>query len=147
MSLAEQIERRPAADFPRGVALLRDPLLNKGTAFTERERDCLGLRGLLPASFLSMQQQAQRILENLRLLPNDLEKYVALNALHDRNEALFFRVVCDNIDEIQPIIYTPTVGLACQRFGHIFQRPRGIFITPNDKGRVADLLANWWGLW
>ena len=143
MSLAEQIERRPAADFPRGVALLRDPLLNKGTAFTERERDCLGLRGLLPASFLSMQEQAQRILENLRLLPNDLEKYVALNALHDRNEALFFRVVCDNIDEIQPIIYTPTVGLACQRFGHIFQRPRGIFITPNDKGRVADLLANW----
>jgi malate dehydrogenase (oxaloacetate-decarboxylating)(NADP+) len=143
MSVLEQLQTRPAADFPRGMALLRDPLLNKGTAFSERERDCLGLRGLLPANLLSMQQQAERILENLRLLPNDLEKYVALNALHDRNETLFFRVVCDNIDEIQPLIYTPTVGLACQRFGHIFQRPRGIFITANDKGRIAELLANW----
>ena len=111
MSALEQIGRRPAADFPRGVALLRDPLLNKGTAFTERERDCLGLRGLLPANLLSMEQQAGRILENLRLLPNDLEKYVALNALHDRNETLFFRVVCDHIDENQPLIYTPTVGV------------------------------------
>jgi malate dehydrogenase (oxaloacetate-decarboxylating)(NADP+) len=90
-----------------------------------------------------MEQQAERVLENLRRLPNDLEKYVALNALHDRNETLFFRVVCDNIDEIQPLIYTPTVGLACQRFGHIFQRPRGIFITANDKGRIAELLGNW----
>ena len=143
MSLAEQIERRPAADFPRGVSLLRDPLLNKGTAFTDRERDSLGLRGLLPANLLSMEQQAKRVLENLRLLPNDLEKYVALNALHDRNETLFFRVVCDNIDEIQPLIYTPTVGLACQRFGHIFQRPRGLFIGANDRGRISALLANW----
>ena len=74
---------------------------------------------------------------NLRDLPDDLEKYVALNALHDRNEALFFRVVCDNIDEIQPLIYTPTVGLACQRFGQIFQRPRGMFISANDRGRIA----------
>jgi malate dehydrogenase (oxaloacetate-decarboxylating)(NADP+) len=143
MNVAEQIQTRPADDFPRGVALLRDPLLNKGTAFTEQERDCLGLRGLLPANLLSLQQQAQRVLENLRLLPNDLEKYVALNALHDRNETLFFRVVCDNIDEVQPLIYTPTVGLACQRFGHIFQRPRGIFITANDKGRIAELFENW----
>ena len=143
MSVAEQIEARAAVDFPRGVALLRDPLLNKGTAFSEQERDCLGLRGLLPANLLSMEQQAERILENLRLLPNDLQKYVALNALHDRNETLFFRVVCDNIDEVQPLIYTPTVGLACQQFGHIFQRPRGIFITANDKGRIAELLANW----
>ena len=143
MSVAEQIQARAAVDFPRGVALLRDPLLNKGTAFSEQERDCLGLRGLLPANLLSMEQQAERILENLRLLPNDLQKYVALNALHDRNETLFFRVVCDNIDEVQPLIYTPTVGLACQQFGHIFQRPRGIFITANDKGRIAELLANW----
>ena len=68
---------------------------------------------------------------------------MALNALHDRNETLFFRVVCDNIDEIQPLVYTPTVGLACQRFGHIFQRPRGIFVGANDRGRVAELLRNW----
>jgi len=131
------------ADSPRGLALLRDPLLNKGTAFTEAERDALGLRGFLPAHVLSMEEQVARVLTNLRSLPNDLEKYIALNSLHDRNEALFFRVVCDNIDEIQPLIYTPTVGLACQRFGLIFQRPRGMFISANDRGRIAELLANW----
>lgn len=134
---------RAAPEFPRGLALLHDPLLNKGTAFSEQERDTLGLRGLLPAHSLSQEEQVARVLENLRRLPDDLEKYVALTALHDRNEALFFRVVCDNIDEILPLIYTPTVGLACQRFGHIFQRPRGIFIGANDRGRVAELLGNW----
>jgi malate dehydrogenase (oxaloacetate-decarboxylating)(NADP+) len=133
---------RPS-ESPCGMALLRDPLLNKGTAFTEAERDALGLRGFLPAHVLSMQEQVERVLVNLRDLPNDLEKYIALNSLHDRNEALFFRVVCDNIDEIQPLIYTPTVGLACQRFGLIFQRPRGMFINANDRGRIAELLANW----
>ena len=127
----------------RGMALLRDPLVNKGTAFTEQERDALGLRGLLPAHVQSMEMQAGRVMANLRSLPSDLEKYVALNALHDRNEALFFRIVIDNIDEIQPLIYTPTVGLACQRFGHIFQRPRGLFIGANDRGRIAELLGNW----
>ena len=135
--------RSQASDSPRGLALLRDPLLNKGTAFTEQERGALGLRGLLPAHVLSMEDQVARVLTNLRLLPDDLAKYVALNELHDRNEALFFRVVCDNIDEIQPLIYTPTVGLACQRFGHIFQRPRGLFIGANDRGRIAELLGNW----
>ena len=88
-----------------------------------------------------MQTQVERVMANLRELPNDLAKYVALNELHDRNEALFFRVVCDNIDEIQPLIYTPTVGLACQRFGHIFQRPRGLFIAASDRGRIAELMA------
>jgi malate dehydrogenase (oxaloacetate-decarboxylating)(NADP+) len=128
---------------PRGLALLRDPLLNKGIAFTEAERETLGLRGLLPAAVMSMQAQVERVLTNLRSLPSDLEKYVALNSLHDRNEALFFRIVCDHIDEIQPLIYTPTVGLACQRFGLIFQRPRGLFISANDRGRVAEILENW----
>ena len=131
------------SDSPRGLALLRDPLLNKGTAFTEQERDALGLRGFLPAHVFSMQAQAERVMTNLRELPSDLAKYVALNELHDRNEALFFRVVCDNIDEIQPLIYTPTVGLACQRFGYIFQRPRGLFIAACDRGRIAELLRNW----
>jgi malate dehydrogenase (oxaloacetate-decarboxylating)(NADP+) len=141
--MLEQIKQPTGAVLPHGVALLRDPMLNKGTAFSEKERDTLGLRGLLPAHVLSMEMQAQRVITNLRQLPNDLEKYVALNALHDRNEALFFRIVCDNIDEIQPLIYTPTVGLACQRFGHIFQRPRGLFISANDRGRIPELLANW----
>ena len=143
MNTREQPKLSIDANFLRGIALLRDPLLNKGTAFTEQERDTLGLRGLLPAHVLSMEAQAKRVMTNLRRLPNDLEKYVALNALHDRNEALFFRIVCDNIDEIQPLIYTPTVGLACQRFGHIFQRPRGLFIGANDRGRIPELLANW----
>src|SRR6516162_6449972 len=128
---------------PRGLALLRDPLLNKGIAFSEEEREALGLRGFLPAAVMSMQAQVERVLMNLRSLPSELEKYVALNALHDRNEALFFRVVCDHIDEVQPIIYTPTVGLACQKYGLIFQRPRGLFISANDRGRIADILGNW----
>ena len=144
MEMSLNVDAPPnAADFPRGVALLRDPLLNKGTAFSEKERDAFGLRGLLPAHLLSQEEQVARILTNLRRLPDDLEKYVALNALHDRNEALFFRVVCDNIDEIQPLIYTPTVGLACQKFGDIFQRPRGLFITSDDRGRVTKLMRNW----
>src|SRR5246127_3774284 len=128
---------------PHGLALLRDPLLNKGTAFTEEERDALGLRGFLPAAVMSMQAQVERVLTNLRTLPSDLEKYVALNSLHDRNEALFFRIVCDHIDEIQPLIYTPTVGLAVRRCGLIFQRPRGLFISANDRGRIAEILDNW----
>ncbi len=141
-SVTAKVRSRPS-DLPRGMALLRDPLLNKGTSFTEQERDALGLRGLLPAHVFSMKAQAERVLTNLRGLPDDLQKYVMLNSLHDRNEALFFRVVCDNIDEIQPLIYTPTVGIACQRFGHIFQRPRGLFIGANDRGQIAELLDNW----
>jgi malate dehydrogenase (oxaloacetate-decarboxylating)(NADP+) len=138
-----QNSARASLNGERGLALLRDPALNRGTAFTEEERDALGLRGLLPPVVLTQEQQATRILENLQALPNDLEKFVALNALHDRNEALFFRVVCDNIDEMQPLIYTPTVGLACQRFGHIYQRPRGLFITARDRGRISQVMQNW----
>ena len=128
---------------PHGLALLQDPTLNRGTAFTEQERDALGLRGLLPPHVLSQDEQATRVLINLRRLAEPLDKFVALNSLHDRNEALFFRVLCDNIDEMQPLVYTPTVGLACQKFGHIFQRPRGIFIGANDRGRVEQVLRNW----
>ena len=144
MSLANRLSARSTpSTSARGLALLRDPLLNKGTAFSEAERDALGLRGFLPAHVCTMQTQVERVLTNLRSLSSDLAKYVALNELHDRNEALFFRVVCDNIDEIQPLIYTPTVGLACQRFGYIFQRPRGLFIGAGDRGRIAELLSNW----
>jgi malate dehydrogenase (oxaloacetate-decarboxylating)(NADP+) len=144
MGMPDRLSARSAPSVSlRGMTLLRDPLLNKGTGFTEEERDALGLRGFLPAHVLTMEEQAERVLTNLRSLPTDLEKYVALNSLHDRNEALFFRVVCDNIDEIQPLIYTPTVGLACQRFGLIFQRPRGMFISASDRGRIGELLGNW----
>ncbi len=130
-------------DMPTGLALLHDPLLNKGTAFTEAERDAFDLRGLLPAHVHTQEEQAVRVLNNLRKIADPLEKFVALNALHDRNESLFFRVLADNIDEMQPLVYTPTVGLACQKFGHVFQRPRGLFITANDRGRVAQVLCNW----
>jgi malate dehydrogenase (oxaloacetate-decarboxylating)(NADP+) len=131
------------AAIPRGYTLLRDPLLNKGTAFTELERDALGLRGLLPPHVATQDEQATRVIENLRRLPTSLEKHVALTALHDRNETLFFRIVTDYPDEITPLIYTPTVGLACQEYGRIFQKPRGLFVGANDRGRVAKLLANW----
>jgi malate dehydrogenase (oxaloacetate-decarboxylating)(NADP+) len=129
--------------IPTGLALLQDPALNKGTAFTEKERDALDLRGLLPPHVHSQDEQVTRVLNNLRRISDPLDKFVALNALHDRNEALFFRVLCDNIDEMQPLVYTPTVGLACQKFGLVFQRPRGIFIGTNDRGHVAEVLCNW----
>ena len=135
--------RRASSGLSRGIDLLRDPLLNKGTAFSEEERDALGLHGLLPARVHTQKEQMARMLQQLRHMADPLDQYVALNALHDRNEALFFRVICDHVDEMQPIIYTPTVGLACQRFGQIFQRPRGLFITANDHGRVAEVLRNW----
>jgi malate dehydrogenase (oxaloacetate-decarboxylating)(NADP+) len=131
------------AGTPRGLEVLRDPLLNKGTGFTEKERDALGLRGLLPPHVLSQREQAHRILLNLRKLADPLDKFVALNSLHDRNESLFFRILCDHIDEMQPIVYTPIVGLACQKFGQIFQRPRGMFISIKDRGNIANVLRNW----
>jgi malate dehydrogenase (oxaloacetate-decarboxylating)(NADP+) len=129
--------------LPTGFALLQDPALNKGTAFTEAERDALHLRGLLPPHVSSQEQQLDRVLENFRRKSSDLEKYINLRALHDRNESLFFRLLMDHPDEMMPIVYTPTVGLACQRYTHIFQRPHGIFVSAADRGRVADVLANW----
>jgi malate dehydrogenase (oxaloacetate-decarboxylating)(NADP+) len=131
------------AQTPSGLALLRDPALNHGTGFTESERDKYNLRGLLPPHVHTQDEQVVRVLAHLRKLTDPLEKFIALNALHDRNELLYFRVLCDNIDEMQPVVYTPTVGLACQQYGRIFQRPRGLFISANDRGRVAKLLRNW----
>ena len=136
-------ESAGATALPRGTALLREPLLNKGTAFNAAERDAFGLRGLLPPRINSQADQVRRVLENFRRKPTDLDKYINLAALHDRNETLFFRVVVDNPDEMMPSIYTPTVGLACQQFGHIFQRPRGLFVSIEDLGRVESVLRNW----
>ena len=129
--------------MPLGAALLHEPLFNKGTAFTAKEREVFGLHGLLPPHVHTQEEQVQRFLKHLRELPNALEKYIDLNALHDRNEALFFRVISDHPDELMPLIYTPTVGLACQQFGHIFQRPRGLFLSAKDRGRIAAVLQNW----
>ena len=139
----DDVRANAPSALPNGIALLQDPALNKGTAFTEAERDTLRLRGLLPPHVSSQEQQLGRVLENFRRKSSDLEKYINLRALHDRNEALFFRLLMDHPDEVMPIVYTPTVGLACQRYTHIFQRPHGIFVSAADRGRVADVLANW----
>ena len=129
--------------FPRGTALLRDPALNKGTAFSEQERDVLGLRGLLPPHVATQDEQLARVLENFHRLKTPLSKYIMLSSLLDRNEALFFRVIMDHADTMMPIIYTPTVGLACQQFGHIYRRPRGLFISAADRGRISQVMRNW----
>ncbi|MDP7294088.1 MAG: oxaloacetate-decarboxylating malate dehydrogenase [Vicinamibacterales bacterium] len=126
-----------------GIDILHEPTLNKGTAFTEAERPRLGLRGLLPARMFSQSEQVQRILENFRNKTSDLEKYIFLISLQERNERLFYRVVMDHFEEMMPIIYTPTVGLACQRYSHIWRRPRGVFIIAEERGRVAEVLGNW----
>ena len=144
--MKKQKPRAPKAtarSLPKGLAMLQDPRLNKGMAFTERERDKFGLRGLMPPSLLTQKQQVERVLENFRRLPSDLEKFINLAALHDRNETLFFRVLSEHPDEMTPIVYTPTVGLACQKFGHIYQRPRGMFVSIRDRGRIAKVLRNW----
>ncbi len=130
-------------DIPTGIDLLREPSLNKGTAFTEEERRALGLRGLLPPHVHSLETQVMRVMENFRKKPTDIEKYIYLMGLQDRNTTLFYRVIMDKIEEMMPIVYTPTVGRACQRYGHILRRPRGIFISAKDRGRVIDVLRNW----
>jgi malate dehydrogenase (oxaloacetate-decarboxylating)(NADP+) len=132
-----------AGKAPRGLDVLRDPVLNKGMSFTEAERDALGLRGLLPPHVHTQAEQAERFLLSFRKLTDPLDKFVALNALHDRNEDLFFSILIDHIDEMQPLVYTPVVGLACQKFGQVFQRPRGMFISIRDRGNIANVLRNW----
>ena len=129
--------------MPRGAELLHSPLFNRGTGFSAAERKAFGLRGLLPARVLSMKDQAARILENLRKKPTDLEKYVYLSDLVDRNETLFYRILIDNLEELMPIVYTPTVGQACQQYGHIFRRPRGLYLSSEDRGHLTELIANW----
>jgi malate dehydrogenase (oxaloacetate-decarboxylating)(NADP+) len=126
-----------------GVELLHNPALNKGQAFTEEERDALGLRGLLPPHVHTQDEQVKRVMENFHKKHDDMEKYVHMIALQDRNETLFYRVVLDYLEEMMPIIYTPTVGQACLEYGHILRRPRGMFISAADRGRVAGVLCNW----
>ncbi|CAF2772675.1 unnamed protein product [Rotaria sp. Silwood2] len=127
----------------KGVELLRNPALNKGMGFTLEERQHMGIHGLLPPAVLSQEVQALRVMINFHRLNNDLDRYSELMNLSDRNEKLFYRVIADNIEELIPIVYTPTVGLACQKYGLVFKRPRGLFITIHDKGHIYDILCNW----
>ena len=126
-----------------GVKILHDPIRNKGTAFTEADREALNLTGLLPPRVHSPAEQELRVLGNIRSQPTDLDRYLYLISLQDRNETLFYRVVMNNIEEMMPLIYTPTVGAACQAFQHVFRRPRGFYVSARDRGNIKNILQNW----
>jgi malate dehydrogenase (oxaloacetate-decarboxylating) len=126
----------------RGQAVLMNGLVNRGTVFTEEQRSELGLHGLLPSRVCTDEEQVRRAYENIARKPDALERYIGLAALQDRNETLYYRVLSRHLPELMPVVYTPTVGLAAQRYSHIFRRGRGIWITPADRGRIDELLGN-----
>jgi malate dehydrogenase (oxaloacetate-decarboxylating)(NADP+) len=127
----------------KGIDLLRDRRKNKSTAFTREERNALGLRGLLPYAVSSQKMQVDRIVTNIRRQDDDIDRYLALFQLMHRNDRLYYQVIMENIEEMLPIIYTPTVGEACKRFSHLFSLPKGFYITPEDKGQIYEMLKNW----
>ncbi|XP_027143324.1 NADP-dependent malic enzyme [Larimichthys crocea] len=127
----------------RGYDVTRNPHLNKGMAFTLEERLQMGTHGLLPPCFISQDVQLLQVLKNYEMKRDDLDRYVFLMGLQDHNEKLFYRVLTSDVERFMPIIYTPTVGLACQQYGLIFRRPRGLFITIHDRGHISTLLQNW----
>jgi malate dehydrogenase (oxaloacetate-decarboxylating) len=126
----------------RGAALTDDPILNKGTCFTSEERDAFGLHGIIPPAVSTPAQQEARAYENYLRAGDDVAKYVFLAALKDRNETLFHALVRDHLDEMVPIIYTPTVGKVCERYSHIYRRPRGTYVSSLDRGRILRALKN-----
>lgn len=134
--MVSQIEKQ-------GIDLLNNPHLNKGSAFNLDERNAYHLKGLLPPRVFNQQEQATRLLNFLRRKNSDVEKYVELMDLQDRNESLFYRLLIDNLEELMPLVYTPTVGQACLDYGVIYRRPRGLFIAAEDAGHVRSILANW----
>jgi malate dehydrogenase (oxaloacetate-decarboxylating)(NADP+) len=127
----------------RGIDYIRDPRLNKGMAFTLAERQALGIHGLIPPRFKTQEEQVELCVTNLNRYSEDLNKYIYLMGLQDRNERLFYRILSEHVEDMMPIVYTPTVGLACQKFGVIYRRPRGLFITINDRGHIYNMLRNW----
>ncbi len=136
-------EGRSCVEVPyRGQRLLRHPMFNKGTAFTREERAALGLEGLLPDAVSTLEAQSARAHRNILRKEDPLERYIGLSSLQDRNEVLFYRLLVDHIEELMPIVYTPTVGKACQEYSHIFRRARGIWITPGHRGRIEEVLQN-----
>ena len=138
------MEPKPAINvrWSRGEQMLRDPSQNKDAAFTRAERRKLGIEGLLPPAVLTIQQQVAMELEHIFQKRDPLEQYIGLIALLDRNEVLFYRLLVENLERLTPIIYTPTVGLACQQYSHIYRRPRGLFLCPDDRGQIAQRLRN-----
>ena len=126
----------------RGPVLLNHPMYNKGSAFTDEERRAFALQGLLPAHVSTLEEQSRRIYENITRKSTPIERYIGLAALHDRNEVLFYRLLLDHMEEFLPIVYTPTVGEACQQFSHLFRKARGLWITPADRGRIYEVLGD-----
>lgn len=149
MQAGKAAEKRRDAARPlqltmkRGYEVLRDPHLNKGMAFTLEERQQLNIHGLLPPCFLGQDAQVYTILKNFERLTCDLDRYMLLMSLQDRNEKLFYKVLASDIERFMPIVYTPTVGLACQQYGLAFRRPRGLFISIHDRGHIATMLKSW----
>jgi malate dehydrogenase (oxaloacetate-decarboxylating)(NADP+) len=129
----------------RGFEILRDKSLNRSITFGRKERDRLGLTGLLPHRVATERQMVERVMTTLERLPRDIDRYMLLSSLQERNERLFYQTVIDHIEQILPLIYTPTVGEACKAFSHIAREPKGFFITPDDRGRIRRMLANWPG--
>ncbi|XP_072765665.1 NADP-dependent malic enzyme isoform X3 [Anoplolepis gracilipes] len=131
------------AGLLRGLDHIRDPQLNKGMAFTIEERQMLGIHGLLPAAVKTQDEQLELCRLNLERYTDDLSKYIYLIGLLDRNEKLFYRLLAEDVGKMMPLVYTPTVGLACQKFGLVYRRPRGLFVSIHDRGHVYDVLKNW----
>jgi malate dehydrogenase (oxaloacetate-decarboxylating) len=131
-----------SGDQHPGLAVLEDPLTNKGTAFSEEERSELGLRGLLPTVVETLEQQVLRRYQAYQKQPTNIARHINLRALQDTNETLFYRLVSEHIEEMLPILYTPTVGLACQYFSEIYRRPRGLFVSYSDRDRIGEILHN-----
>ncbi|XP_052808646.1 NADP-dependent malic enzyme-like [Mya arenaria] len=127
----------------RGIDILRDPKLNKGQAFTLRERQLMGIHGLLPPVIIDQETQLERVRANFRKRKTDVDRYIYLMALYDRNERLFYRSLIENVEEMMPIVYTPTVGKVCQEYGLLYRRPRGLFLSINDKDHLYEMVCNW----
>ncbi|VDP64020.1 unnamed protein product [Schistosoma mattheei] len=145
MSHANYSVRGQDSNFIRlhGIDVVRDPRTNRGTAFTLNERQLLRIHGLLPPSVLTLDQQVSKMMANLKNMNDNLQRYVYLTSLQDQNEALFYKLVIEHVEYCMPLIYTPTVGLACQRYGVVFRRPRGPYITAHDRHHIPAILNNW----
>ena len=140
--IAHRVAETVPPRIPGGMDLLDTPLLNKGTAFTEEERTLFGLHGLLPPHVETLEEQVVRAYEAYQRKDDDLERHIYLRALQDTNEVLFYRLLLDHIEEMTPIVYTPTVALACQQFSHIYRRPRGLFVSYPRRDSITTLLRN-----
>ena len=125
-----------------GLDLLNTPLLNKGSSFSSTERETFGFLGLLPSHVSTIEEQQKRMVDEIQRKASPLEKFIVLSALQNRNETLFYKILYDNLEALMPVVYTPTVGQACQEFSHIFRKTKGLWITPDHRGKIESVLRN-----